>query len=499
MKHLAEHELTAIVHDAIPAELEDRVLVHLARCEFCERRMEPAIERYRALRREAARRVPSPPHPWQDMWAEMGRINVISDSVSFKRPRPVWAGLAAASALAVVLMLWPQPDARLHAETLLPQIQASVSRSPSRARQGLRVRTAGAAFDRPMVLDAADRRDPSWRERFRAAHYDWDDPLNPRAFSEWRDGVKHKTDRVLISPASAAAPKQYTIQTTAEDRVLQEASLTVDAASLLPIGASFVFAGQDWIEISVIPDYPQMAASLGRVSPEPTTVRQPDAALSQPQKTVADLAATELAVWLIADRLSDPSGEPIRMDVSGGNRISVTPYSLNAAQVQQLRASLQGIEGVDLHVLDSSQGAPETLPNRDPLINASEMILSRAHLLADLAKHFPETTETKLSQADRIALWQLRSRHASQLEQEIRSLEASLKTSGLSASVQDVTPKEGDSLVARLVQAASRVNRLVTIAAAGGTANSESKEIEHLNALANEYAHSIARALESLQ
>jgi hypothetical protein len=509
MKHLAEHELTAIVHDEIPAELEERILRHLAKCESCDRRLKPDIERYRALRSETALGLAPPPQPWLDMWVEMRRIDVITNSASLqssgRKTRPVWTGLAAAAALAVAFMLWPQPDARLHAETLLPQIQASVSRSPSRVRQGLRVRTVNASFVRPMVL-GTNRTDPSWREKFRAAHYDWDDPLNPRAFSEWRDSVKRRTDRVLISNASATTPKQYTIQTTAEDNVLQEASLTVDAASLLPIRASFVFAGQDWIEISVIADYrqePQMAASLRKASP----VREPDTALPQPQKTGANLASTELAVWLIADRLSDPTGEPIRMDVSDGNRIFVTPYSLNAAQLEQLRASLQGIEGIDLRIPDSLQGAPETLPDRDPIINASELILSRAHLLADLAARFPEATETRLTQADRAALWQLRSRHASRLNQEIQSLEARLKKAGLRTSVQRIIPEEGDSPVARLVQAAGRVNRLVTIGAASKTTNPDGgtpklrlgDEIEHLKELAREYSDSVALSLESVQ
>src|SRR6185295_7142346 len=257
MKHLTEHQLASIFQDTLPAELEESILVHLAKCESCERRTQPVIEQYSALRREVTKLVPHPPHPWRDIGMEMDRADVIlpllERSRSTRRPGQIWAGLAAGAVLSVILFLWPGSDTHLRAETLLPQIEASVSRAPSRARQGLRVRTLTATFVRPALLGAEDRSDRNWRERFRAAHYDWDDPVSPRAFSEWRDSVKDKSDRVLVSPASSSAPKQITIQTTARENLLQDASLTVDATSLLPIRARLVFSGGDWIEISVIP------------------------------------------------------------------------------------------------------------------------------------------------------------------------------------------------------------------------------------------------------
>jgi hypothetical protein len=510
MKHLTECQLNSVHQDA--PELEERILLHLAKCDSCERGTEPAIDRYRAYRREATRLVPRPPHPWRDIWMEMDRADAIlsraTRSESARRPRPVWSGLAAGAVLGGVLLLWPRPDARLRAETLLPQIEASVSRSPSRARQGLRVRTPAATFLRPALLGVSDRSSPNWRERFRAARYDWNDPLSPRAFSEWRNSLKRKSDRVLIRPASSSTPKELTIQTTAQESLLQEASLTVDAASLLPIRAKFVFAPEDWIEISVIPNFlpeAEMAASHAPAVPKSADASEASGVIPQPPANDSH-ASTELAVWLIADRLSDPTGEPIRMDIRDGNRISVTPYSLNAGQLQQLSVSLQGIPGVDLHIPNSSQSAPEAPPERDPAINLSETIFSRAHLLADLAEHFPEAVEMKLSPSARIELWQLRSHHASRLEQEIEALEVRLKNPGPANNRMNEAPT-ATSLIQKLVLEAGKVNRSVIITSAARTGDPEAgpawqklaDEIARLKELADEYASSVAQGLEKLR
>jgi len=514
MKHLTERQLTSIFQDALPAEREERILLHLARCEACGRRTRPAVERYRMLRREAAKAVPRPPHPWRDIWIEMDRADAILPVLRryepARKPRPVWTGLAAAAILSAVLLLWPRPDARLRAETLLLRIATSVSRDPSRARQGLRVRTRTATFVRPVRHGVADRADQAWREKFRAAHYDWDDPVSPRAFSEWRDGVKHKADEVLVSPASSSAPKQITIQTTTQESPLQYASLTVDAGSLLPVRARFVFGEEDWVEIAVIPGFIPDAEIAG----SPTGALAKSAIISKtrtelpPPPAIRTQASSELAVWLIADRLSDPTSEPVRLDIRNGSRISVTPFSLNASQLQQLTEKLKDIPGVDLRVADAFQSAPVAPPDRDPAINLSETIFSRAHLLTDLSEHFPEAAEMKLSPSERLELWQLRSRHARQLEREIQSLQTHLEKLGPDLASDGVSEVAIDvSLVEALVQEAGEVNRSVTTTSAGRTAGPEdvparrklAHEIARLKVLAYEYARSVAQGLEKLQ
>jgi len=427
-----------------------------------------------------------------------------------RKPKSVWTSLAAAAILGAVLLLWPRPESRLRAETLLPRIAASVARDPYRARHGLRVRTPTATFVRPAGLGVADRSDREWRERFRAANYNWDDPVSPRAFSEWRDGVKHKTDRVLVLPASSSAPKQITIQTTAKESLLQYASLTVDASSLLPVRARFVFGDEDWVEISVMPGFlpdAEIAGSPGEAQPKSANVNEARTLVPPAPAIDRNLASSELAVWLVADRLDDPMGEPVRLDIRKGSRISVTPFSLNAGQLQKLTADLQGIPGVNLRVPEAFQAVPEAPPDRDPAINLSETIFSRAHLMADLAEHFPAATEMTLSLPDQLELWQLRSRHARQIEREIESLQAQFQRIGLDSANDGMTEVPSSSLIQRLVQEAGAVNRSVTTTSAGRRQSSESAEtlrkvaleIARLKVLADEYAHSVAQRLEKLQ
>ena len=499
MKHFSEYQVTSALLDIVPAELEENVLVHLARCGTCEMRTETAIERYRALRREALSRVPPPPRLWRDIEMEMDRADRILGATtrteSPPRARRVWTGVAATAALGTVLLLWPRPDADLRAETLLPRIESSVAQGPSRARQGLRVRTSAATFVRPARLGTADNSNRHWREKFRAAQYDWNDPVSPRVYAEWRASVKHKSDRVIISAASAAAPKRFTIQTTAPEDLLQDASLTVDAATLLPVSAKFVFSGDEWIEISVIPDFSPEAEIAASSAPPLTKAADAVETGGVPPQlpAVGSQAASELAVWLLADRLNEAAAEPIRMDIRSGTRISVTPYSLNARQLQQFSSGLRGMPDVDLHSPNSSQAALEEPPERDPMINLSETISSRAHLLADLATHFPEAIELNLSLSSRIELWELRSRHATQLEQEIRSLDT-LLNKPVSASPHDGT---SEITAEMLAQEAGRVNRSVVIAAAGQ--QTQPVELGHLKDFVTEYASSVAHHLEKLR
>src|SRR3954467_3752318 len=101
MKHLTERPLTSIFQDSLPAGRQERILLHLARCESCGRRTRPAVERYRSLRREAAKAVPPPPTPWRDIWIDMDRADailpVLHSYEPARKPRPFWTGLAAAA------------------------------------------------------------------------------------------------------------------------------------------------------------------------------------------------------------------------------------------------------------------------------------------------------------------------------------------------------------------------------------------------------------------
>lgn len=493
-EHLSDQLLESALDRGWSPDRFDEILKHLSVCPRCEQqmeRMESALAPYLHFRDHVAPMFPQPSKPWADIWDEMDRVEPRR-----RRPqtaaRPVWAG-AMAAMVALVALFWPRPDASLHAETLLRQVKVSVAHSPAQARRRLRVRTQAGSFIRPAVLSTSIAGD-SLASRvgidFGSAHYNWRDPLSPVAFAEWRDGRKQKTDVVL------EASGEYTIRTSTPDGELQEASLTIEAPAMLPVGARFVFANRDWIEISALPEIAAplestLRASAGR-SPIPSAT---EAEIGQPVSGEIDLASRELRVRAAIDALNLQAGDPIGIEVDDRNQIVITAYALGSEDLNRLRASIQAIEGVTVQV---EQATPTTVVETDPVIDASETLLSQAHLLSQIAERFPPATVAVLNAEDRRSLWKLRERQAGELNRKIDLLYRQL-----GKPIPNTAPSEIDS-AAGLLERATTVNRLVTNIYAGGSAHREagselSLELSHLKQLAQAYSNYVARSLETMR
>jgi hypothetical protein len=108
------------------------------------------------------------------------------------------------------------------------------------------------------------------RAEFAAAHYDWEDPLNPKSFLDWRRTLPRKSDDVAVENDSATqAPKDYAIRTHTADCVLREASLTVGASDLLPKRGKFIFEDGEWVEVTAIPEEATEVAAAVMTIPPP--------------------------------------------------------------------------------------------------------------------------------------------------------------------------------------------------------------------------------------
>jgi len=163
----------------------------------------------------------------------------------------------------VVLPLGRRSEAR--GEALLTRA-ASTNQTTRHARQ-LRVTTRSMSFVRPLVLPAwAAESEEVISNHFAAAHYDWRDPLNPRTYSDWRHQLEHRTTTV-----SQPGDRTTIIETTTEEGSLQDALLTLDSM-LIPVSARFRFAGDDWVEISIVAD--SLAAPTHAAPAEPPPVRE---------------------------------------------------------------------------------------------------------------------------------------------------------------------------------------------------------------------------------
>jgi hypothetical protein len=64
---------------------------------------------------------------------------------------------------------------------------------------------------------------------FRAANYDWDDPLSAKSFQAWRDRLPEKRDEVIEERDA------YRIRTSTDSGELLEATLTLRIPDLQPL------------------------------------------------------------------------------------------------------------------------------------------------------------------------------------------------------------------------------------------------------------------------
>ncbi len=496
-EHLSDQMLESALERGLSPERFEEILSHLSICPQCEQRMEQmesALAPYLHFRKHVAPMFPQPSAPWVNIWDQMGRVDP-------PRPRrkvatrPVWVGAMAAVAVALV-WFWPRPDSSLHAETLLQKSKVAMAHSPAQARRRLSVRTQAGSFIRPAVLsNGSARNNIAGRvgAEFGSADYNWSDPLNPAAFAEWRDSRRHKLDVVLVLPSPRTeAASGYTIRTTTPDGELRQASLTIEAPAMLPVGARFVFANQDWIEISTIPEVAApVELAMGTRRPVPFVERTD---VGEPVPGEINLASRELRVRTAIDALNLPAGEPIGIEIDDRNQIVVTSYALGAQDLNRLRASVQGIEGLIVRV---EEATPKTAAETDPAIDASETVVSQAHLVSQIAERFLPATVVKLNPEDRRTLWRLRERQTGELNRRI-----DLLYQQLGKAVPNTTPPEIDSAVG-LLSSATTVNRLVTNIYASGNAYRDaapelSLELAHLKQVAQGYSNYVARSLEKL-
>jgi hypothetical protein len=133
----------------------------------------------------------------------------------------------------------------------------------------------------------------------------------------------------------------------------------------------------------------------------------------------------------------------------------------------------------------------------DPVIDASEALLSQAHLLSQIADRFAPATVARLRPEDRRSLWTLRERQAAEMNHKI-----DLLYQQLGKPIPNTAPLEVES-AAGLLEGAATVNRLITNIYASGVHRDSgpelSLELSHLKQLAQAYSNYVARSRETLR
>jgi hypothetical protein len=428
LRHPSNQELASFWNGTSSSETLERVAAHVDGCEMCETRLEalqPGFSKYRQCLELVHKQVGRSRRPEEDLWKKMDRIDARRPRARLVVLRPAWlSGIAAAAACAALLVLPRLGESELRAETLLRL--AAAAPAPRHSTVRLQVKTRRLSFERPLAPTSempGKREEEALRARFTEAHYNWDDPLSPKSYSDWWHGLKHKKSKVS-QPHNPAGETRQTIETRTDDGALRDAELTLDE-KLLPVSASFRFADEESVEITAVPA-DSNAGSVSTPSPSPPSTPLPPPAMPRPSAPADSVAERELDVWLAIDALHTGAGEPIEVSAQQSGHILVTTYGLAPELEAGLRASLDRIPDVTLRpaiAADKPQPRPaEDAQPADRTIRASQDILFEAHLLLELASRFEASTEAGLNPSSKAQLCDLRMKHAVELQRNLARL-----------------------------------------------------------------------------
>ena len=511
--HPGDLQLLQYADGELPPRRARRVRRHLETCWQCRTELEELEKtvgqcvRYRRNVLDPC--LPSPPAPWMDIHAAFSRLDAVPGRASFLgawlqslRPASRYLVPAAATALVVcaVYFGWRETPSVQAAELLRKSAAAEQSRpaSPRRIRIRTRSRTltriAGehAAADRK---GAASEAEATLEPLFRAARYDWEDPLSARAYLSWRGQLPHKQDEV-----SAAANRDWIVRTSTGDSELTAASLTLRRSDLHPVEGRFEFRNSEWVEMTELPNEmpapPEVAATL----PGPPAPPPPAAA---PSHTVIRLAPApgaplELQVVAALHQVGADLGDPVEVTRTPDG-IVVSGIGVASGRQQQIRAALDPLPHVTVRFSepeavpetaappDSIDAAPtaasrqfqasleravggraETERFTSQLLDLNEAAMSRAYALRRLAQRFPAEVEAALGAEDRRLLLRLAGEHAAALTQSESAIEQALipvlSSLGGTASASP-SPATGDRVwqhaTEDLFQSARRVETLL--------------------------------------
>ena len=485
----------------------EQVRLHLEACWQCRAEHEEQQEAVAACmryRRVAAELAPAPPRPWFDIHVQMA---VIDESATAELARhSIFASIRAffaspmrlaPAALTLVAAGWVTYTLRyapaVKAAELLSRATVAEAKIP-KPRQ-IRVRTGNREITRlvaPKAVPAAALQDDAQLATlFRGAHYNWDDPLSARSFSDWRAGLASKSDSV------DSVGTGFRINTTTDSNDISSASLTL-ATDLHATEGNFQFTSRERVEITEIPDPPTAIAAIGQpavpITPTAPTQHPTTPAVVAP---VGATASDELQVLARIHQIGADLGEPVDV-VRSGVAITVRGIGLDTSRQQQIRAALDGAPNVAFDFSDSgmlSWSVPDSTRtvgasgNASPLraslernmgghaaleafssrvLDSTDQLMARVHALRRLAAHFPPPVEAELTPQDRQSLAQIRTSHATVLAklatQVHRSVQPELTALGGSqgSATDAVTPASSWQAGAdQLFETARRAERLL--------------------------------------
>ncbi|WP_321470600.1 hypothetical protein [uncultured Paludibaculum sp.] len=278
-----------------PAELllhleepQPRIQNHLRDCPECRTRLaevaagDANLAEWRSLH---ARQAPPPP-PLTILRARMRAESSWLSRWRRARPWVRWAPVVAVGAVAACLLLIFDANgiwnpAAVEASELLrhasEQVQKARSSTNPNAPRRYLIRRGGQEIQR---FDAA---------KLRLARLDWNDPLNPDDYAQWRAEQADKRDTITRGDGWVRLST-----TVLGGREIESASITLNSQDWHPRTRSVHFRGEDEIEVSVAP----AESEVSNAGPQDATAADTSAAVRAPvEGEAAEVPESEILLW----------------------------------------------------------------------------------------------------------------------------------------------------------------------------------------------------------
>jgi hypothetical protein len=481
--HVQDDELIRYADGEMPARRVREIRFHLEACWQCRAGLEELQKvigdcvRYRKDLLHVY--LPSPPARWGDIYQGFAEIDASRNDVPlFLRIReslrlrlnatrlyatPRWATAALAIILAGVLSVELLRTPSVQAAELLRKAAVAADARPVKPRL-IQIKTNKHQITRRLnsaVSASSTEAATEIQAMFRAARYNWNDPLSVRSYQDWRDGLADKRDDVTTVTDQTPDQSVYRIHTAAATGEIAQATLTLRVLDLQPVHERFEFRDREWMEISELPDEaapaPDSASAALAGNPRTASARPQVAPVSGLARTSGPTAGEELQVFAALHRLGADLGDPIEV-TRERSRIVVAGVGIAPERQEQIHKVLDAVPNV---VVRFSEPAAAASPYAQPaapaapaksvsqqfqsrieqqiggrqnfeqfssqLLDMADAMMSRAYALRRLADRFSKDLEASLSPADRQVLRNLNREHTTTIKQQAAQMESLLK------------------------------------------------------------------------
>ena len=478
-QHIEEDELMRYADGEMPARTAREIRSHLEACWQCRTglaELQKVISDCVRYRKDLLQvYLPSPPARWGDIYQGFAEIDASRNEVPlFLRIRASlrlrlqaveihaparWAITGLAIMMAGILCFQLLQSTSLQAAELLRKAAVAADARPAKPRL-IQIKTSKHLMTRRLnsaVSVSSSEAATEIQALFRAARYNWDDPLSIRSYQDWRGGLADKQDDVTQIIDQTPDQSVYRIHTATATGNLAQATLTLRTLDLQPVHERFDFRDREWMEVSELPDDAAPASDVIARNPHAGAIQPPLAPSSEPAKISQATAGEELQVFAVLHRLGADLGDPIEV-TRERNQIVVAGVGIAQDLQDQLHKALAAVPNVVVRFSEPAapatgyaQPATPAMPaksNSQPfqarieqqiggrrnfeqfssqLLDMTEAMMSHAYALRRLADRFSRDLEASLSVADRRVLQSLNREHTSAIKQQTAQMEQLLK------------------------------------------------------------------------